>query len=163
MIETSPSPSTMSRDPLRMSGSNLHSTQRLLKDLFHRVVALEQKNRQIEILNVNIREQIRQLKLKNDRDEENWEMLGKTCNGKFVWKIVNFSDQYQKMLQNNQYVIYSHPFYTSPFGYKVRYSHKVPVLIKYKFCNYTINDKIWILNLVLPPIFRCAYVEIWKK
>ena len=119
MIETSPSPSTMSRDPLRMSGSNLHSTQRLLKDLFHRVVALEQKNRQIEILNVNIREQIRQLKLKNDRDEENWEMLGKTCNGKFVWKIVNFSDQYQKMLQNNQYVIYSHPFYTSPFGYKV--------------------------------------------
>ena len=121
MNEISPSTTTMSRDPLRMSGSNLHSTQRLLKDLFHRVVALEQKNRQMEILNVNMREQVKQLKSKNNKEEERWEMLGKICNGKFVWKIVNFSEQYQKMLQNNQYVIYSHSFYTSPFGYKVCY------------------------------------------
>ena len=119
MNETSPSITTMSRDPLRMSGSNLHSTQRLLKDLFHRVVSLEQKNRQMEILNVNMREQVKQLKSKNSKEEERWEMLGKICNGKFVWKIVNFTEQYQKMLQNNQYVIYSHSFYTSPFGYKV--------------------------------------------
>ena len=54
-----PNTATMSRDPLRMSGSNLHSTQRLLKDLFHRVVSLEQKNRQMEILNVNMREQVK--------------------------------------------------------------------------------------------------------
>merc|ERR1712122_345782 len=91
----------MSRDPLRMSGSNLHSTQRLLKDLFHRVVSLKQ------------------LKLQTSKDEEKWEVLGKVCNGKFVWKITNFSEKYQKMLQNNQFVIYSHPFYTSPFGYKM--------------------------------------------
>ena len=115
------SSTTMSRDPLRMSGSNLHSTQRLLKDLFHRVVALEQKNRQMEILNVNFREQIKQLKLESRKEEEKWDVLGKVCNGKFVWKITNFSEQIQKMLQNNQFVIYSHPFYTSPFGYKVIY------------------------------------------
>ena len=114
-----PTTTTMSRDPLRMSGSNLHSTQRLLKDLFHRVVSLEQKNRQMEILNVNMREQVKQLKLQRSKDEEKWDVLGKVCNGKFVWKITNFSEQYQKMLQNNQFVIYSHPFYTSPFGYKV--------------------------------------------
>ena len=117
--ETSPSFSAMSRDPLRMSGSNLHSTQRLLKDLFHRVVALEQKNRQIEILNVNMRGQIKELKLMNNKEEDQWEILWKMCNGKFVWKIKHFSEQYQQMLRNNQYVIYSHPFYTSPFGYKV--------------------------------------------
>ena len=120
-IEASPPPpSIMSRDTLRMSGSNIHSTQRLLKDLFHRVVALEQKNRQMEILNVNMRSQIKELKMLNEnKEEERWEMLGKSCNGKFVWKIKRFSEQYQKMLTNNQYVIYSHPFYTSPFGYKV--------------------------------------------
>ena len=100
----------MSRDPLRMSGSNLHSTQRLLKDLFHRVVSLEQKNRQMEILNVNMREQVKQLKLQRSKDEEKWDVLGKVCNGKFVWKITNFSEQYQKMLQNNQFVIYSHSY-----------------------------------------------------
>ena len=116
--EASPT-STISRDPLRMSGSNLHSTQRLLKDLFHRVVALEQKNRQIEILNVNMRAQIKELKLMDNTQEEHWEMLGKMCNGKFVWKINHFSEQYEHMLRNKQYVIYSHPFYTSPFGYKV--------------------------------------------
>merc|ERR1712061_739558 len=70
------SSSTISRDPLRMSGSNLHSTQRLLKDLFHRVVALEQKNRQMEILNVNFREQIKHLKLESRKEEEKWDVLG---------------------------------------------------------------------------------------
>ena len=109
----------ISRDPLRMSGSNLYSTQRLLKDLFHRVVALEQKNRQIEILNVTMREQIKQTKMSCIDEEDKWEILGRSCNGKFVWKIMHFEEQRQKMLQNNQYVIYSHPFYTSPFGYKV--------------------------------------------
>ena len=113
------SSTTISRDPLRMSGSNLHSTQRLLKDLFHRVVALEQKNRQMEILNVTMREQIKQIKMSCIDEEDKWEILGRSCNGKFVWKIMHFEEQRQKMLQNNQYVIYSHPFYTSPFGYKV--------------------------------------------
>ena len=113
----------MSRDTLRMSGSNIHSTQRLLKDLFHRVVALEQKNRQMEILNVNVRNQIKELQMLNDnKEEERWEILGKSCHGKFVWKIKRFSEQYQKMLANSQYVIYSHPFYTSPFGYKVKHT-----------------------------------------
>ena len=74
----------------------------------------------MEILNVNMREQIKQLKLQRSKEEEKWDVLGKVCNGKFVWKITNFSEQYQKMLQNNQFVIYSHPFYTSPFGYKVK-------------------------------------------
>ena len=110
---------TISRDPLRMSGSNLHSTQRLLKDLFHRVVALEQKNRQMEILNVTMREQIKQIKMSCIDEEDKWETLGRSCNGQFVWKIMHFEEQRQKMLKNNQYVIYSHPFYTSPFGYKV--------------------------------------------
>jgi len=66
-----------------------------------------------------MREQVKQLKLQRSKDEEKWDVLGKVCNGKFVWKITNFSEQYQKMLQNNQFVIYSHPFYTSPFGYKM--------------------------------------------
>ena len=123
--QTNSSCSPISRDALRMSGSNLHSTQRLLKDLFHRVVALEQKNRQMEILNVNMRGQIKELKLASDKKEEDhWEMLGRSCNGKFVWKVKQFSEQCQKMRRDNQYVIYSHPFYTSPFGYKVIFRTK---------------------------------------
>ena len=38
-------------DALRLSGSNLHSNQKLLRDLFHRLVTLEQKMRQLEISN----------------------------------------------------------------------------------------------------------------
>ena len=43
-------------DALRLSGSNLHSSQKLLRDLFHRMVTLEQKMRQLEISNDQVRE-----------------------------------------------------------------------------------------------------------
>jgi hypothetical protein len=38
-------------DALRLSGSNLHSTQKLIRDLFQRMITLEQKMRQVEISN----------------------------------------------------------------------------------------------------------------
>jgi hypothetical protein len=44
-------------DALRLSGSNLHSTQKLLRDLFHRMVTLEQKMRQLEISNEQVKQE----------------------------------------------------------------------------------------------------------
>lgn len=113
-------------DALRMSGSNLHSTQQHLKDLFRRVVVLEQKNRQLEILNQNLKVQLRELKPSGfarrpeAEDERRWETVGRACNGRFVWKIPGFSGFLEKMRHNHAFVLYSRGFYTSPFGYKVR-------------------------------------------
>ena len=42
-------------DALRLSGSNLHSSQKLIRDLYHRMVTLEQKMRQLEISNEVVR------------------------------------------------------------------------------------------------------------
>ena len=112
-------------DVLRMSGSNLHTTQTQMKDLFHRVVALEQKGRQMELLCQNLRSQVRELKEnKNElsREEEKWEHLGRNCNGKFVWRINNFAEFHSKMRLNHSFVIYSRGFYTAPFAYKVVHS-----------------------------------------
>ena len=39
------------QDALRLSGSNLHNNQKLIRDLFHRMVTLEQKIRHLEISN----------------------------------------------------------------------------------------------------------------
>ena len=49
------------------SGSTLQSTQKLLKDLFARVVQLEQKNCQLEIEGRRTEGLMREMKLKSDQ------------------------------------------------------------------------------------------------
>ena len=133
-------------DVLRMSGSNIHSTQRHMKDLFHRVVSLEQKHRQIELLNQNLRGQIRELKLQKDpKEDEKWEMIGRNCHGKFVWKINPFSEFHERMRHNHSFVLYSRGFYTSPFGYKVSSYRKTARQFKKKKMTYQ-------ARLILPGI-----------
>ena len=108
-------------DTLRMSGSNLHTNNRQMKDLFHRVVALEQRGRQLELLCQSLRTQIRDIRAdpKQCPDDIKWEHIGRNCQGKFVWKISHFSDFHNKMRLNHSFVLYSRGFYTNPFGYKV--------------------------------------------
>ena len=45
-------------DALRLSGSNLHSSQKLIRDLYHRMVTLEQKMRHLEISNEVVRKSV---------------------------------------------------------------------------------------------------------
>ena len=108
-----------------MSGSNLHTNHRQMKDLFHRVVALEQRGRQLELLCQSLRTQIRDIRAdpKQCPDDIKWEHIGRNCHGKFVWKISHFSDFHNKMRLNHSFVLYSRGFYTNPFGYKVLLRH----------------------------------------
>ncbi len=47
-------------------------------------------------------------------------MVGRFCNGLYVWKLTGFSDHYARMRANREYVRYSDGFYTQPtLGYKL--------------------------------------------
>ena len=41
------------------------------------------------------------------------------CNGKFIWKIENYTQSYNNAISGVQPFLYSPPFYTSLFGYKL--------------------------------------------
>jgi len=47
------------------------------------------------------------------------EAAGRYCNGAFTWKMHNFSSLHQKMRMCHSFVVYSHGFYSSVFGYKM--------------------------------------------
>jgi len=55
MTPSSPQAKLDRSDALRLSGSNLHSSQKLIRDLYHRMVTLEQKMRHMEISNEVVR------------------------------------------------------------------------------------------------------------
>jgi len=102
------------QDVLRMSGSNMHSQSRLIRELYQRVVSLEQKTCQQEIKIDQLEQQLVKTQLTSAED-----LAGRYCNGSFVWKIRNFSEIHQKMRNCHSFVIYSKGFYSSVFGYKM--------------------------------------------
>ena len=97
-------------DGVRLSGSNMQATQKLLKDLYQRVVQLEQKNRKLEIVNEQL-----SMKLQEKISED----VGRYCNGNYVWTIKDFNHELRKMKGCNKKILFSPGFYSSPFGYKV--------------------------------------------
>ena len=114
---------------VRMSGSNLHSQARLIRyslslccqgsyklfirELYQKVINLEQNQCQNEIKISQLASQIETLKA----DKE--EILHRNSTGEFVWKIKDFSSYHQKLRNSHSFVIYSKGFYTSYYGYKV--------------------------------------------
>lgn len=133
------------------SGSTIQSTQRLLKDLFRRMVQLEQKNCQMEIENRRLSERVSEAEAAVEARTR--EDLGRFCNGKYVWKISgyvvhtawlnseggltksgiplhSFSSFHEKMRHSHSFVLYSKGFYTSPFGYRMCLRCNVAMVIK---------------------------------
>eukprot|EP00092_Neocalanus_flemingeri_P012024 GFUD01012961.1.p1 GENE.GFUD01012961.1~~GFUD01012961.1.p1 ORF type:complete len:456 (+),score=126.82 GFUD01012961.1:78-1445(+) len=113
-LPTSPQLSREHQSVLRMSGSNMHSQSRLIKELYQRVVSLEQKSCQQEIRMEQLEQQLVRSHLAQEDDS-----IGRYCNGSFVWKIRNFSEIHQKMRNSHSFVEYSKGFYSSVFGYKM--------------------------------------------
>jgi len=114
-----PSSPQLSRDHhnqggLRMSGSNIHTQSKLIRELYQRIVSLEQKSCQQEIKIEQLEQQMARTQLSQQED-----FTGRYCNGSFVWKIRNFSEIHQKMRSCHSYVVYSKGFYSSVFGYKM--------------------------------------------
>ena len=99
-------------EDVRMSGSNAQATQKLLRDLFQRVVQLEQKNCQLEIANAQLDKRLRSLPPPPSD-------AGRFCQGRFVWTLGNFARCHERMRRSRSHVEYSPAFYTSAFGYRV--------------------------------------------
>ena len=85
--------------------------------IFVRVVTLEQRTYQQTILLEETRQKIQILE-QTQIDQS--EMIGRLCNGRFSWRIVEFTSMIAKMRENPNYVVYSPDFYTSPtMGYRL--------------------------------------------
>lgn len=109
------SPSLQREHRMRLSGSNLHNNSRLLRELYQRVVSLEQRNCQQEIRLGQLEQRLASLELADDPSDH---PLGRQCNGHFVWRIPAFSSLHSKMRNNHAFVLWSRGFYSSVFGYR---------------------------------------------
>jgi hypothetical protein len=86
----------------------------LPRELYQKVVSLEQKGYQQDIKIEQLEQQLARIQLDQDDDQ-----AGRYCNGSFIWKFINFSEIHQKMRNCHSFVVYSKGFYTSVFEYKM--------------------------------------------
>ena len=83
------------------------------RDLYQKIVTLEQSNYQQEIKISSLTSHLEKLQVENES------LALRNLNGEFLWKIKEFSSYHQKLRNNHNFVIYSKGFYTSHYGYKV--------------------------------------------
>ncbi|CAH2243579.1 TNF receptor-associated factor 6-like [Pararge aegeria] len=98
------------------SAAPLNNTSALIRALYERVVVLEQRNREQDIVIANMSKQLSALsvaKMKQSND-----MLLRYCMGNYMWKIDNFKARCDAMLKDHFKMLYSPGFYTSPNGYR---------------------------------------------
>lgn len=91
--------------------------QQLLKNLYERIVILEQQNRELSITVSNQKNQLTALQTSIRFTEE--EMLLRNCNGVYIWRLSSFQEKLTSMLNDPLKMFYSPGFYTCPNGYKI--------------------------------------------
>jgi TNF receptor-associated factor 6 len=84
----------------------------LLKALYEKVVLLEQKTREQDIITANMSEQISSLNLSMSK------MHLRYCNGCYLWHFNDFKNKINAMRNDPHIMHYSPGFYTSTFGYR---------------------------------------------
>jgi TNF receptor-associated factor 6 len=84
----------------------------LLKALYEKVVLLEQKTREQDIITANMSEQISSLNLSMSK------MHLRYCNGCYLWHFNDFKNKINAMRNDPHVMHYSPGFYTSTFGYR---------------------------------------------
>ncbi|KAG6461724.1 LOW QUALITY PROTEIN: TNF receptor-associated factor 6-like [Manduca sexta] len=94
----------------------INNTSALIRALYERVVVLEQRNREQDIVIANISKQLSAFAVA--KMKQNNEMLLRYCMGNYVWKIDNFKARLDAMLKDHYKMLYSPGFYTSPNGYR---------------------------------------------
>lgn len=80
--------------------------QQLLKNLYERIVILEQENRELSITVSNQKNQLASMCLRN-------------CNGIYMWSLKSFQEKLTAMINDPLKMFYSPGFYTSSNGYKI--------------------------------------------
>ncbi|KZC13963.1 TNF receptor-associated factor 6 [Dufourea novaeangliae] len=91
--------------------------QQLLKNLYERIVVLEQQNRELSITVSNQKTQLTTLQTSLRFNQE--EMFLRSCNGVYIWRLHSFHEKLKSMMNDQLKMFYSPGFYTSPNGYKI--------------------------------------------
>ena len=91
------------------------NSQRLLTQLYQRLITLEQRAAQQEITLGRLQERLAGLELAEQPDDH---PLGRHCQGTFVWRLPGFPSLHTKMRSNQAFVLWSRGFYSSVFGYR---------------------------------------------
>lgn len=84
----------------------------LLRVLYEKIVLLEQKNREQDIILTNMSQQI---SVQNTKFAE---LPLRYCNGTFLWTVKEFHSKLENMYSEPKKMFYSPAFFTSPNGYK---------------------------------------------
>jgi len=98
---------------MQISAGSNESVQNLLRSLYEKIVVLEQKNREQDIIIANMSEQISANNLAMSK------LSLRYCNGCYLWFVTDFKNKLNQMRSNNHIMHYSPGFYTSPNGYKL--------------------------------------------
>jgi len=85
------------------------SLQNLIKALYEKIIILEQKSREQDIIISNMSEQI----------SSQYRLSNRFCNGTYVWYLTDFKSKINAMRNHQCQMIYSPGFYTSYYGYKI--------------------------------------------
>ncbi|KAI5641890.1 zinc finger, c3HC4 type (RING finger) domain-containing protein [Phthorimaea operculella] len=94
----------------------LNNTSALIRALYERVVVLEQRNREQDIVIANISKQLNAFAVA--KMKQNNEMLLRYCMGNYIWRVDNFKARCEAMMKDHFKMLYSPGFYTSPNGYR---------------------------------------------
>ncbi|XP_037968203.2 TNF receptor-associated factor 6-B [Plutella xylostella] len=98
------------------SAPPLNNTNALIRALYERVVILEQRNREQDIVIANISKQLSAFGMA--KRKQNHDMILRYCMGNYIWRVDNFKARLDAMLQDHTKMLYSPGFYTSPNGYR---------------------------------------------
>ncbi|XP_060532304.1 TNF receptor-associated factor 6 [Cylas formicarius] len=85
----------------------------LLKALYEKIVMLEQKTREQDIIIANMSQQISSYNLTVTKFQQRY------CNGCYIWYFNDFKTKISTMRENPGIFHYSPGFYTSAYGYKL--------------------------------------------
>lgn len=91
-------------------GDNL---QNLLKALYEKIIILEQKARERDIIIANMSQQITNYSSAMANFQQ------RCCNGTYIWYFNDFKNKIRAMKENPRIMHYSPGFYTSLYGYKL--------------------------------------------
>ncbi|CAG9819694.1 unnamed protein product [Phaedon cochleariae] len=103
-------PPAKNETPSGILDDNLQS---LLRALYEKIVFLEQKSREQDIIIANMSEQISSNNLSMSKLHHRY------CNGSFLWYFNDFKNKINAMRENPHLMHYSTGFYTSVNGYKL--------------------------------------------
>lgn len=110
-------------DPPSKNANSLEKTepslewQQLLKNLYERIVLLEQQNRELSITVSNQKTQLTTLQTSLRFNQE--EVFLRSCNGVYIWRLHSFQEKLHSMMNDPLKMFYSPGFYTSLHGYKI--------------------------------------------